>query len=64
MSKKYKNKLEMQEIIEANKRLKCYQRMKIKPKAFAIPILTVVNTMQSEQGQQMLQDLFSFSNNT
>ena len=28
--------------IEANKRLKCYQRMKINPKAFAIPILTAL----------------------
>ena len=26
--------------MEANKRLKCYQRMKINFKAFAIPILT------------------------
>ena len=42
MSKKYKNKLEMKEIIEANKRLKCYWRMKINPKAFAIPILTAL----------------------
>ena len=32
--------------IEANKRLKCYQRIKINPKTFPIPILTVVNTMQ------------------
>ena len=31
--KKYKNKLEMKEIykVEANKRLKCYYRMKINP---------------------------------
>ena len=28
--------------IVANKRLKCYQRMKINPKAFAIPNLTAL----------------------
>ena len=28
--------------IEANKWLKCYQTMKINPKAFAIPILTAL----------------------
>ena len=39
--------------MEANERLKCYQKMKINPIAFAIPILTVVNSMQSEQGKQM-----------
>ena len=44
--------------MEATKRLKCYQRMKINPKEFAIPILTVVNTMQSEKGQQILLDIF------
>ena len=36
MSKKYTDQRNM----EANKRIKCYKRMKINPKAFAIPILT------------------------
>ena len=36
--------------MEVNKRLKCYYIMQINPKAFAIPILTLVNTMQSELG--------------
>ena len=29
--------------MEANNRLKCYQRMKIIPKAFVIPILSLIN---------------------
>ena len=28
--------------METNKKLKCYQRMKINPKAFAIPFLTAL----------------------
>ena len=32
--------------MEVNKRLKCYQKMKISSKAFAIFILTVVNITQ------------------
>ena len=59
--KKVRKQVRDERNMEANKRLKCYQRIKINPEAFAIPILTV---MQSEQGQQMLEDLFSFTNNT
>ena len=42
-SQKVHNKLEIKEIMLANKRIKCYKRMKINPKAFVIPILTVIN---------------------
>ena len=29
--------------MEVNKRLKCYERIKMNPKPFAIPILTLIN---------------------
>ena len=48
MSKKYENKLERKEIWKQIKGSNSYQRKKINPKVFAIPVLTVVNTMQSE----------------
>ena len=43
--KKVQKQVRDERNMEANKRLKCYQRMKINPKAFTctIPILTVVN---------------------
>ena len=34
--------------MEANERRKCYQRMKINPKAFAVPILTAINAIRIE----------------
>ena len=46
MSRKYQSKLEIERNMEVNKRLKCYQKMKISSKAFAIFILTVVNITQ------------------
>ena len=45
MSKMYK-KVRDERNMEANKRLECYQRNKMNPKAFVISILTVASTMQ------------------
>ena len=66
--KKYANKLEIKEVWKIKGSSVIYQKMRINPKAFTIPILTTLGyadlTEVKIQGQQMLQDFFSFSNNT
>ena len=42
--KKVHKQVRDQRSMEVNKRLKYYQKMKINPKAFAIPILTAIKS--------------------